>query len=342
MDEYGTDAFRFTLAAFAAQGRDVKLSENRVEGYRNFVNKIWNASRFTLMNLEDYEEGALNSSDLDLAGRWILSRLNSTVKDVTTNLDTYRFNDAASVLYQFVWHEYCDWYIEMIKPTLYGKEGDDKRRTTQTVLLEVLKTICKLLHPFMPFLTEELYSYLPGENGSVMISSFPEYDASIVDEALEGEMALVMDVIKSVRNIKGEVGIPPSKTVELIIKGGSEASRSCLVRNRKLIDTMAKLAAFDFIDGEAPEGAATSVVGDMEIFIPLKEHVNTEEEANRLLKEISKVDKDLEFLLKKLANKNFVEKAPKEVVKKDTNRCGELKSIKSKLEESLDRLKCLN
>jgi valyl-tRNA synthetase len=343
IDQYGTDAFRFTLAAFAAQGRDIKMSEDRVDGYRNFVNKIWNASRFALMNLEDFEtrEPLPPVEELQLADRWILSRLNSTVREVTASLETYRFNEAANSLYQFVWHELCDWYIEMVKPVLYGDKEDVARANTQAVLVELLQSTCKLLHPFMPFLTEELFGYLPGTSGSIMKSDFPKEDPSLVDAKVDADMELVMGVIRAVRNIKGEMGISPSKEVELIYRGDLEKCRPVLTENARLIEVLARLSAYSFTDGEAPEGAATAVVGDLEIYVPLKGNVDFDEEEKRLSKEIAKVEKDLIFLKKKLANKDFIARAPEAVVAKDRKKAEELESKKSTLEEGLERMKCL-
>ncbi|MBE9536248.1 MAG: valine--tRNA ligase [Proteobacteria bacterium] len=343
IEQYGTDAFRFTLAAFAAQGRDIKLSEDRVDGYRNFVNKIWNASRFALMNLEDFETGKSLSpvEELQLADRWILSRLNSTVRDVTNSLETYRFNEAANTLYQFVWHELCDWYIEMVKPVLYGDKEDAARANTQAVLVELLQSTCKLLHPFMPFLTEELFGYLPGTSGSIMKSDFPKEDPSLVDARVDADMELVMGVIKAVRNIKGEMGISPSKEVELIYRGDLAKNRPVLTENARLIEVLARLSAYSFTDGEAPEGAATAVVGDLEIYVPLKGNVDFDEEEKRLQKEIAKVEKDLIFLKKKLANEDFMARAPEAVVAKDRKKAEDLESKKTTLEEGLERIKCL-
>lgn len=348
IEKYGTDAFRFTLAAFASQGRDIKLAEDRIEGYRNFVNKIWNASRFALMNLDDYsgEEGTLSLNEMALPERWILTRLNRTVLNVTSFLDTYRFNDAANCLYQFVWHEFCDWYIEMAKSALYGKEGAKKREVSQAVLFTVLKTNCKLLHPFMPFITEELFSYLPKEGNnvesdSIMVKQFPESIPEFIDNRAEDDMNLVMGVIKAIRNIKGEMGLPPSSTTELKIKEGSKQTLEIISKNFQLIKTMAKVSEITYIDGGPPEGAAMAVVSEMELYVPLEGNINIDDEKKRLNKEFIKVEKDLDVINKKLSNKKFISNAPKEVVDKNKNRLEDLKNIKSKIEESLERLKCL-
>lgn len=342
IDEYGTDAFRFTLAAFAAQGRDIRLAEDRIEGYRNFVNKIWNASRFALMNLEGYsDEGLPEKAELDLADRWILSRFNSVVADVTSQLDSYRFNDAAAAIYRFVWHEFCDWYIEMIKPALYDKEGPERKRAVQAVLAHLLKSTYRLLHPFMPFVTEELHGYITGGAESIMKCEFPTVDESFSDKASEDKMDLVMGIIKGVRNIKGEMGVPPSAEVEMQIRGGSKDALANLSENMMYIKALARLSSFSFIDGAAPEGAAMAVVEDMEVYVPLKGTVDFDEEEKRLKKEIAKVEKEMELLNKKLSNQDFLERAPAAVVEKNREKLNEFTSTKSKLEASLERITCL-
>lgn len=344
IEKFGTDAFRFTLAAFAAQGRDVRLSEDRIEGYRNFVNKIWNASRFALMNLKGYEGDGQYlppAEKQQLPDRWIISRLNRTVESVTKYIDDYRFNDAASSIYQFIWHELCDWYIEMIKPALYDKEGEERKHVVQAVLARVMTNAYQVLHPFMPFLTEELYSYITGYKESIMKSSFPVTDPSLIDERLESDMELVMGVIKGVRNIKGEMGVAPGTMVELIIRGGSSESIETVKSNLGLIEGLARLSSSSFTEGDSPQGAAMSVVGDLEIYVPLKGLVDFEEEEKRLEKEIAKVEKDINFLAKKLANKDFIARAPAHVVEKDKMKFEEMKEAKEKLDASLERIKCL-
>ncbi|MDT8317142.1 MAG: valine--tRNA ligase [bacterium] len=342
IDEYGTDAFRFTLAAFAAQGRDIRLSEDRIEGYRNFVNKIWNASRFALMNLEGYSDDGLPvKAELDIADRWILSRFNSVVADVTSQLDSYRFNDAAASIYRFVWHEFCDWYIEMIKPALYDKEGPGRKKAVQAVLTHLLKSTYRLLHPFMPFVTEELHGYITVGAEGIMKCEFPKVDKTFLDKEAEGKMELLMGVIKGVRNIKGEMGVPPSAEVEMQIRGGSKSALSTISENIRYIKALARLSSFSFIDGAAPEGAAMAVVEDMEVYVPLKGTVDLDEEERRLKKEIAKVEKDMELLNRKLSNQDFLERAPADVVEKNREKLDEFSSAKSKLEASLERITCL-
>ncbi|MDD2337014.1 MAG: valine--tRNA ligase, partial [Geobacteraceae bacterium] len=345
IDQYGADAFRFTLAAFAAQGRDVKLAEERIAGYRNFANKIWNASRFAFMNLEDFDPDAVNWQELELsnADRWILCRLNEAAREVDDALSGYRFNEAASSLYRFTWSEFCDWYIELIKDDLY--KGDASRKTTaQYVLWTVLESLLRLLHPFMPFITEEIWQSLPGKRpvSSIMKASYPcpapEWQYT---EGAE-EMELVMEVIRGIRNIRGEVEVPPSREIAVILDCGSDESLHVLKRNEGYVMSLARLS--DLAMGKAPErpaDAAVQVAGDVQIIIPLKGLVNVEEEEKRLLKELGKVEKDIDFLGKKLENQEFIGRAPATVVAKERDKLEEFTNKKQVLLESLEKIRRL-
>ncbi|MGD8264195.1 MAG: valine--tRNA ligase, partial [Desulfobacterales bacterium] len=245
IDTYGTDAFRFTLAAFAAQGRDIKMSEKRVDGYRHFINKLWNAARFALMHLKRGYSESLNDKNLSLPDRWILSRLERVSEETMQALDSYRFNDAAGALYNFVWHEFCDWYLEAIKPALYDKEGAEKKETTLRTLWRVLHDTLILLHPFIPFVTEEIWHHLPDTNGSIMKVDYPMDSSTTADikkslEA-ESEMELLRDVISGIRNVRGEMNIPPSLSLEVRVQSDDKAIRETLNRHRNLIVNMARL-----------------------------------------------------------------------------------------------------
>ena len=340
-EQFGTDAFRFTLTAFAAQGRDIKMSAERIEGYRNFANKIWNASRFVMMNLE---EGFIPNStivvkDSSLADRWIVSRLNTVIKDVQNALTDYRFNDAASSLHHFIWHEYCDWYVELSKPALKDEEPNGKK-AAQTTLVMTLETALRLLHPIMPFITEEIWQKLPGEirggEASIMISSFPRPDEKLIDDAIEQSMRLPMDAILAIRNIRGEMNISPRERVRADIRAESEN----IVRNFEQtagyvisLSGLSHLAvALDIIK---PDGSSTGAIRGAEIYVTSDQVIDKGAERDRLLKEIAKTSKDIELFSKKLSNKNFVDKAPKAVVEKDTARLEELKATQAKLEQSL-------
>jgi len=345
IDEYGADAFRFTLAAFAAQGRDIKLAEERIAGYRNFANKIWNASRFTLMNLEGFEPDGMDPAGLELsnADRWILYRLNEAARETDEALAAYRFNDAASSLYRFTWSEFCDWYIELIKEDLY-KGSPERKRTAQYVLWTVLEHLLRLLHPFMPFISEEIWQSLPGKRPSVSImnASYPRRRPEWDYAAGAGEMELVMEVIRGIRNIRGEVEVPPSREIAAILDCASDESLRVLKRNEGYVMSLARLS--DLAIGKSPDTPADAAVqpaGDVRIIVPLKGLVNVEEEEKRLLKEIAKVDKDIDFLGKKLENPDFVGRAPAQVVTKEREKLEEFTHKKQVLLESLEKIRRL-
>jgi valyl-tRNA synthetase len=357
IDQYGTDAFRFTLTAFAAQGRDVKLAPERIEGYRNFANKIWNASRFALMNLEgDFAPNPdLLPQNAALADRWILSRLHSVAKEAESALREYRFNDAASALYQFIWHEYCDWYLELSKPALYEDKGTPARTATQTVLAHVLETALRLLHPIMPFITEEIWQALPeavrnAECGmrdkktgkaceSIMVSAYPVADERMISSGIEQDMLMVMDLIMAIRNIRGEMNIAPSMQIRVIVKVENKELGSHLEKSAGYVKTLARVSELRIGAVEAkPRAAATAVITGAEVYVPLEGILDLAQERDRLQKEIAKISKEIEVFSKKLSNKNFVDKAPKEVVEKDTSKLEEFKVKREKLEQSLKML----
>jgi len=327
IDKYGADALRFTLAAFTAQGRDVKMSEERIKGYRHFVNKIWNTARFSLMNLEDYPgETALEREEYSLCDRWIKDSLNSTVVDVGKALDEYRFNDAAGRIYQFIWHELCDWYLELIKPALYDKQSRQRKLAAQQTLLSVLKTALQLLHPFMPFVTEEIWHKLTTDEGYIMISKFPEQDDSLRDEDARHRMDLIKNIINSIRNIRGVMNISPSKKLKALISAPNGDMLSIIEAGRDYIRDIAKLEDLTIEENATePKGSAIGVVGPVKVYVFLEGAVDIEAEKTRLEKEIKKLDKDLGFISKKLGNQDFMEKASKDIIKKEENKFRDLK-----------------
>jgi valyl-tRNA synthetase len=340
IDAYGTDAFRFTLAAFAAQGRDVKMSEKRVEGYRHFVNKVWNAARFSLMHISDgIPETAW--TDLSLSDRWILSRLSTVAEETAKALDTYRFNDAASLVYQFVWHEFCDWYLEMIKPVLYGGEGSQKA-TTKEVLATVLKNALILLHPFMPFITEEIWHKLPGTIGSIMKARFPMDTADNrpgADADAEAAMTRMMEVTTAIRNIRGEMNVAPSLKLTALVQTEDSRLESLLTLHGELVKNLSGLASLTVSGvGARPESAATAVIDLASIYVPLAGVIDFDKEISRLEKEIGKVEKELSQIGKKLANTAFLENAPADVQQKNRDRQQEFAERLEKLKENLKRV----
>jgi valyl-tRNA synthetase len=333
MDEYGTDALRFTLAAFAAQGRDIKLAEERIEGYRNFCNKLWNASRFVFMNLDGYQGTCqLNEhAELSIADQWILSRLNSTTQEVNQALENFKFNDASLAVYKFIWNEYCDWYIEFAKPRL--QEDGPGKIAAQNVLVHVLEAALKLLHPFMPFITEEIWQKLPKNGDSIMVSAFPKFDATKSDKDVEKAMGKIMEVITGVRNIRGEMNLNPGLKLKALIKTRHANLEAMLTKYSGFICDLARLDQITIGPKiEKPKVSASSVLGEMDLIIPLEGMMDFEEERGRIEKELKKIEKDLIFLDKKLSNPNFVKKAPAEVIEKDEKRKATLSDKQVKLE----------
>jgi valyl-tRNA synthetase len=337
MDRYGTDAFRFTLAAFAAQGRDIRLSEERIEGYRHFVNKIWNASRFTLMNVEGVEAAEVLPKPKRLADCWVLSRLQEIFRKVNETLESYHFNEAASLIYQFTWHEFCDWYLEMVKPVLYS-DNQKEREETQQFLLYGLSSILRLLHPFMPYVTEELWDHLPNTEGSIMVADFPKPDEALVNLRAEEEMAVVMDLTTAIRNIRGEMNIAPAAQVDAVVFGPDNLT-SAVKAHGHYIEDLARLSTLEIQrDGKRPRAAASAVVRELELFVPLEGVLDFEEEIRRLRKEISKLQPELARSKKKLANDEFLNRAPEDVVAKERDKYGRLGDKLNKLQRQLERL----
>ncbi len=355
IDQYGTDAFRFTLAAFAAQGRDIKLAEERISGYRNFCNKVWNAARFTLMNLEGFEPDALVFEDLRLteSDEWILHRLNETARATNQALEEYRFNEAAMTLYQFTWSEFCDWYLELSKQELYG---DDplRRRTTQYVLWSVLEHLLRLLHPLMPFITEEIWQTLPkgdrcslrGSGGdwqpSIMLAPYPQPREDWQFAEAASRMEQVMEVISAIRTIRGEMEVPPSREITVMLSTGSQQAQdlACLFESK--IKSMARVGQLTIGPNlPKPEDASVQPAGEFQVFVPLKGLVDVAEEEKRLLKEIAKLDKEIELFSKKLENPSFVDRAPADIVAKEKAKLADVTAKKAVLEESLEKIKKL-
>ena len=342
IDTYGTDAFRFTLAAFAAQGRDVKMSEKRVEGYRNFINKIWKAARFALMHI-DKEYKNIPHDSLSLVDRWILSRRCHVADKVSQALDSYRFNDAAGVLYNFVWHEFCDWYLEAIKPVLYDKEGTKRKEATLSVLWRVLHDTLILLHPFTPFVTEEIWDKLPGTKDSIMNSTFP-LDAAdnglYRDMEAESTMELISGIISGIRNIRGEMNISPSLSLAVTVHSQEESTRGTIELYKDMIINLARLKSLSMENtGQRPKSAATSVVDNATIFVNLEGIIDFGQEINRLDKEINKLANELSIVSKKLRNEDFLSKAPKDVVEKVKEKQEALMEKQQKLQVNLDKIR---
>jgi valyl-tRNA synthetase len=333
MERYGTDAFRFTLVALAAQGRDIRLAEDRLEGYRNFANKLWNAARLVLANLEGYDARRAKRIAPGLADRWIVSRLAAAVSEVRRALRRYRFNDAASAVYRFLWHEFCDWYLEIAKLSLYRAEHAEARLRTQHTLVTVLEATLRLLHPFMPFITEELWQRLPHAGDSIMVAPYPRATLRQTDAEAERAMAPIMAAVTAVRAIRGEMRIPPSVTLAVTIRPG--AAPAAFAESAPLIEALARAALT--VDGAAtrPPASALAVVGDAELYVDLSGVVDLATERQRLQKEIKRVEDFIAQVAAKLARPEFVERAPAEVVAKERERQTENRALRDKLVASL-------
>ena len=349
---YGTDALRFTFAALATQGRDVRFDLGRVAGYRNFCNKLWNAARYVLMNTEGQDCGQDGGAlVLSTADRWILSRLQKTVRAVREGFDGYRFDQAAQALYEFTWNEYCDWYLELSKPVLTASASSDaERRGTRGTLVRVLETLLRLAHPLMPFLTEEVWQRVAPLAGAgrgetdptVMLAPYPVHDPARVDEDAEAEMRWVMDVILGVRRIRGEMNIAPSKPLPVLLHHGGDRDRAYLERHRRFVENLARLESVTWLEPKdvAPE-SATALVGEMQVLIPLAGLIDKAAESARLGKETDRLRRELERAEAKLANPSFVDRAPADVVLKEKDRVTELRGAIEKLEGQLARIRAL-
>lgn len=342
IDQYGTDAFRFTLTSFAAMGRDIKLSESRVEGYRHFINKLWNAARFSLMHLDKpYPE--FDAKEISLADQWILSRLNTVVSQTQLALDEYRFNDAAGILYKFVWREFCDWYLEAAKPTLFGKSGDAAMVATKGVLYRVISDTLILLHPIVPFVTEEIWDKLPGERGSIMTATWPgmNWEAQRISYSPEAEVAMefVIELITGIRNIRGEMNIAPSLAFTAIFQTDNPFQKETAEAQMDLIRLLARLDSLTIEGvGEKPKASATSIVSGSAVYVPLEGVIDFDKEIERLEKAIAKVEKEMKGLSGKLANKGFVDKAPEAVVQKTRDAFAEQEEKFQQLSANLKRI----
>jgi valyl-tRNA synthetase len=348
----GADALRFALAALNTSGRYIRLSVERVEGYRNFINKLWNASRFALMNLDGHEADAfeasltLGSAQLGLADRWILSRVQRVAVDVDAALESYRFSDAANAIYQFVWHELCDWYIELAKPHLHlppdGSPASPRRRFVQGTLAMVLEQTLRMLHPMAPFVTEEIWQKLPKPGhlpASLMVTIYPKGDARMVDETAEREMGLVQEVAVAVRMLRSTYNVPPSWSVPVEVRVPDDTQRGLVDRHRALIENAARVTMSLTSGGAAVPQSAKEIVGAWaEVVMPLAGLIDIDSEKTRITRDIGKVEKEIGNLEKRLANPQFLEKAPEDVVAELRGRLDDEETRKRRLIDALGQL----
>ena len=340
---YGTDALRFTFCSLATNGRDVRFDLGRVEGYRNFCNKIWNASRFVIMNAGDYE--VTKNSAPSLTGRWIQSKLTRAITQVRDSMASYRFDHAAQAIYDFTWNEYCDWYLELAKPILNETDTTDAvKLSTERTLAEVLETLSRLAHPLMPFITEEIrqrVAPLVGKSGStIMLEPYPI--GGVIDKDAEDEVDWLKSFVFGLRQIRGETGIPPSKRLSVLLQGGHTQDRGRVERNRLFIEALGRIDSVKWLkpNAEVPE-SAIALVGDLKLLVPLAGTVNVEAELSRLSRELGRQTADREKSARKLSSENFLTRAPQNIVAKEKARVSDLESSIAQLKIQVERLKNL-
>jgi valyl-tRNA synthetase len=340
IDEYGADALRFTLAAMAAQGRDIKLAASRVEGYRNFATKLWNAARFAEMNGCVRVAGFAPESAKETLNRWIAHETARAAREVTEALESYKFNDAAAAIYRFVWNVFCDWYLELSKPLLTGPDGPVKNET-RAMTAWALDEILKLLHPFMPFITEELWRVTaeagPKRDRLLVLSSWPRYD-DLDDAEAEGEIGWVIDLVMAIRSVRAEMNVSPATQIPLVLVGASRLTRDRAKRWAEFVERLARVSDISFADA-APAGAVQLIVRAEVAALPLKGVIDLAAERARLEKELQKVEADTARIDAKLGNADFVKRAPEEVVEGEREKREEAQARRAKMLEALARLK---
>lgn len=336
INQHGTDALRFTLSALASNGRDINWDMNRLEGYRNFCNKLWNASRFVLMNAEGKDCGfGAGEKELSLADRWILAEYNNTVKAFRQALDGYRFDLAANILYEFTWNQFCDWYLELTKP-VFNSGSDAQQRGTRHTLLTVLESLLRLAHPIIPFITEEIWQRAKGLVGvsgdTIMLQPFPSYNAELADQTALDEIEWLKEIIVNVRNIRAEKNIPPSKGLDLLLRNLNETEVACLAKNRTLLQNMAKLDSVQVLaQGESAPLSVAKLVGGCELLVPMAGFIDKAAELARLNKEIERLQNEIARIENKLSNEGFVTKAPAAVIDKERSKMAEYQDGMEKL-----------
>ncbi|WP_302140824.1 valine--tRNA ligase [Halomonas alkalicola] len=351
IEPHGTDALRFTFLSQATTGRDIKFDMGRLDGYRNFCNKLWNASRYVLMNAEGEDCGAAGGDvELSLADRWILSRLQQTAAQVTKAMEEFRFDHASQALYEFVWNEYCDWYLELSKPVLWDEDASrEAKRGTRRTLVRVLEAILRLAHPMMPYISEEIWQRVAplagtrqGEGDSIMAQPWPTADDALLDDQATRDIEWLKGVIVAVRNIRAEMNIAPGKPLEVLLTKGGAADRERLEANRRFLAKLAKLESVTWLDDPAAAPlCATQLVGEMEVLVPMADLIDKDAELARLAREIEKQEKLIGGIEKKLGNEGFVAKAPEAVVEKERAKLAEFQAAHRLLVEQRDKIAAL-
>ena len=346
---FGTDALRFTFYSLASTGRDIKFDLGRTEGFRNFCNKIWNAARYVLMNSEEKQlANSLDSKNLSISDRWIISRFERAIKQVDLAMESYRFDLASQQLYEFIWNEYCDWYVELSKPTLWDEEkNSENAQATRFVLIFILEKTLRLLHPFMPFITEEVWQKIApliNINGqSIMMESYPTYDRENIDEEAEEHIEWLKGVILSIRNIRGEMDISPAKSINILLRNGSLTDKERMEIHKPYLQKLAKLKDISWLeDGHEAPASATQRFDELEILVPLEGLIDVDAERSRLMKEINKLLSGLKAVETKLNNKKFVNNAPSSIVIKEREKKNQISSTLESFETQLKNLEGLH
>lgn len=347
IEAHGTDALRFTLTALASTGRDINWDMKRLEGYRNFCNKLWNASRYVLMNCENKSITKPNNEDLTLADKWILSRLQTAIKDVRSALDGYRFDQAASSLYEFIWNEFCDWYLELTKPVLWhGSEG--AKNATLHTLLTVLESLLRLSHPIIPFITEEIWKNVAPlirndvtETSSIMLQNYPNIDETNIDEIVVAKLEFIKKFVINIRNIRAEMQLSPSLKLNVLQKGTLE-DNAVTQENMEFIKSLANIESIKILsENDEKPLSVTKLIGNTELMIPMAGIIDKDAEIKRLEKEISKLNDECSRINNKLSNESFVAKAPEAVINKEKQKLGEYTAQQNKLKDQLESIKNL-
>ena len=364
---HGTDALRFTLAAMASTGRDINWDMKRLEGYRNFCNKLWNASRYVMLSVageeavENADGGRIEITDamkaacgvngedaaLSLADRWIISRLQRAESEVRRHMDQYRFDMAAQTLYEFIWNEYCDWYLELSKPVLWdANASEEEKRGTRGTLVRVLEAILRLAHPIIPFITESIWHQvkdLAGKSGdTIMLAAYPEAQDALIDAEAEADIEWLQNVITAVRNVRAEKNIAPGFELELLFKNGGDDDFRRAEENQAFLMKLAKLNKLTWLnEGDDEPMSVTQLVGDMEVLVPMAGFIDKDAEVARLSKSIEKLGKELERVQNKLGNPGFVDKAPEAVIEKEKEKAAGFERDIAKLNDQIEKIKAL-
>jgi len=339
IEDYGSDALRVGLLLIAPQGSDILFSNDKIEHGRNFMNKLWNSARFILINTDNTNHELPDYESLHLTDKWIISKMHTSIQKINHQYDEYKLNEVIKTIYDFVYNYFCDWYIEFTKTRFYGNNAKNKK-TAEAVSIYVLKNILKLLHPFTPYITEEIWSYLNIKNQEFIINSkMPNFKKTLINKEIENEMNIIISAISAIRNIKASLNIPPSKTINLHIRGPKEET-SVIEKNIILLNRLAKIEHLEAgIDIKKPNQSATAIIKNIELFVPLKDLIDLKQEIARLEKQIEDMNGRLNAINKKLDNKNFIDRAPKDVVNHEKYKKANYQLQLDKIEDNLKALR---